>query len=140
MLLSCITAGFHLFYDLAADMQIWALLTRSQWRVSDTQVTVKAHGPLVLNSIVGAGLVDVQILWNYINSWWSVLTQIWPLHCNVISCVSSLGNLSYSGDLLLITGMCCSSFVAQKHCHLWEKLGWYLPIKEVWRTISLFNK
>ena len=60
MLLSCITAGFHLFYDLAADMQ---------WRVSDTQVTVKAHGPLVLNSIVGAGLVDVQILWNYINSW-----------------------------------------------------------------------
>ena len=32
----------------AVDMQVWSLLTRSQCRVSDTQVTVKAHGPLVL--------------------------------------------------------------------------------------------
>ena len=30
-----------------ADIQIWALLTRSQCRVSDAQVTVKACGPLV---------------------------------------------------------------------------------------------
>ena len=37
---------FLLYYG-AADMQIWALLTRSQCRVSDTQVTVKALGPLV---------------------------------------------------------------------------------------------
>ena len=29
-------------------MQIWSLLTRSQCRVSDTQVTFKAHGSLVL--------------------------------------------------------------------------------------------
>ena len=28
-------------------MQIWALLTRSQCKVSGTQVTVKAFGPLV---------------------------------------------------------------------------------------------
>ena len=32
---------------LAADIQIWALLTRSRCRVPDTQVTVKALGPLV---------------------------------------------------------------------------------------------
>ena len=38
---------FHLFYDGAVDIQKWALLTRSQCKVSDTQVTVKAHGPLV---------------------------------------------------------------------------------------------
>ena len=29
------------------SMQMWALLTRSHYRVCDTQVTVKAHGPLV---------------------------------------------------------------------------------------------
>ena len=32
----------------AVDIQIWALLTRSQCKVSDTQVTVKACGPLVI--------------------------------------------------------------------------------------------
>ena len=32
----------------AVDIEIWALLTRSQCKVSDTQVTVKACGPLVL--------------------------------------------------------------------------------------------
>ena len=36
-----------LFYNGAVDMQICALLTRSQCKVSDTQVTVKACGPLV---------------------------------------------------------------------------------------------
>ena len=38
---------FHLFYDGAVDIQIWALLTRIQCKVSDTQVTVKACGALV---------------------------------------------------------------------------------------------
>ena len=38
---------FHLFYDGAVDIQIWALLTRSQCKISDTQVTVKACGPVV---------------------------------------------------------------------------------------------
>ena len=33
---------FHLFYDGAVDIQIWAPLTRSQCKVSDNQVTVKA--------------------------------------------------------------------------------------------------
>ena len=30
------------------DMQIWSLLTSSQYSVSDTQVNIKACGPLVL--------------------------------------------------------------------------------------------
>ena len=47
MLLSYASVDFYLFYDGAFDMQIWALLTRSQCRISDTRVTVKAHGPLV---------------------------------------------------------------------------------------------
>mgnify|MGYP003692234943 CR=1 FL=1 len=42
-------SNFHLFYDWAVDIQIWALLTRSQCKVSDSQVTVKARGPLVLS-------------------------------------------------------------------------------------------
>ena len=47
MLLSCAIVDFYQFYDMAVDMQIWALLTKSQCRVSDTHVTVKACGPLV---------------------------------------------------------------------------------------------
>ena len=37
---------FILWYG-AVDIQIWALLTWSQCKISDTQVTVKACGPLV---------------------------------------------------------------------------------------------
>ena len=47
MLLSYTIVDFYLLYDGAVDMQIWALLTRNQSKVSDTQVTVKAYGPLV---------------------------------------------------------------------------------------------
>ena len=48
MLLSYATVNFYLFYDGAADMQTKAPLTRSHCRVSDTQVTVKNIGPLVV--------------------------------------------------------------------------------------------
>ena len=41
MQLSFVIVDFYLFYDGAVD------LTRSQCTVSDTQVTAKAHGPLV---------------------------------------------------------------------------------------------
>ena len=47
MLLSDTIVDFHLFYDGVVDIQIWALLTRSECEVSDTQVTVKACGSLV---------------------------------------------------------------------------------------------
>ena len=40
-------ASVDLFYDGWVDIQIWALLTRSQCWVSDTQVTIKASGSLV---------------------------------------------------------------------------------------------
>ena len=49
MLLSDTIVDFHLFYDGAVDIQIWALLTRSQCKVSDTQVTIKAHRPRIQN-------------------------------------------------------------------------------------------
>ena len=38
---------FTVFYDGAVDLQIWALLTRSNCRGSDNQFTIKACGPLV---------------------------------------------------------------------------------------------
>ena len=41
----------YLFYDGAVDMQIWALLTRSQCSFFDTQVTIKARGPLVYTEL-----------------------------------------------------------------------------------------
>ena len=47
MLLSYTIIDFHLFYDGAVDIQIWAPLTRSQYKVSDTQVIVKARGTFV---------------------------------------------------------------------------------------------
>ena len=49
MLLSYTIADFHLFFDGAVDIQIWAPPTRSQFKVCDSQVTVKACGPLVWN-------------------------------------------------------------------------------------------
>ena len=48
VLLSYAIVEFYLLYDGAVDMQIRSLLTRSQCRVADTQVTVKACGPLVI--------------------------------------------------------------------------------------------
>ena len=49
MLLSYTIVDFHFFYDGAVDIKIWAPLTRSQSKVTDIQVTVKACGPLVKN-------------------------------------------------------------------------------------------
>ena len=43
---------FHLFYEGAVVIQIWALLTRSQCKVSNTQVTDKACGPLVKITVI----------------------------------------------------------------------------------------
>ena len=40
---------FLSFHNGAVDIQIWAPLTRSQCKVSDTQVTVKACGSIVYN-------------------------------------------------------------------------------------------
>ena len=47
MLLSYSIVDFHLFFDGAVDTQIGAPLKRSQCKVSNTQVTVKACVPLV---------------------------------------------------------------------------------------------
>ena len=48
MLLSYTFVDFDFYYNNGAvDMQICTLLTRIQCKVSDTQVTVKACGPLV---------------------------------------------------------------------------------------------
>ena len=49
MQLSYASVDFYLFYDEPVDMQIWDLLTRIEYRASNTQVTIKACGPLVLN-------------------------------------------------------------------------------------------
>ena len=48
MLLSYATVDFLLFYDAVADIQIRALLTKSQCKVSETEVTVKALWPFVI--------------------------------------------------------------------------------------------
>ena len=47
MLLSYTIVDFYLFNNGAVDMQIYALLTITQCKVSNTQVTVQACGPLV---------------------------------------------------------------------------------------------
>ena len=47
MLFSDTIIDFHLFYDGSVDIQIRALLTRCQCKVSVSQVTVKACEPLV---------------------------------------------------------------------------------------------
>lgn len=47
MLFSYATVNFHLFYERTADIPISAFLTRSQSRVSDTQLTIEALEHLV---------------------------------------------------------------------------------------------
>ena len=64
MLLSYTMVDFHLFYDGAVDIQIWALLTRSQCKASDTQVTVKACWPLVFFLICLQGLIWLIFLYS----------------------------------------------------------------------------
>ena len=90
MLLSYTIIDFHLFYDGALDIQIWAPLTRSQCKVSDTQVTVKACGPLVVFSWNGANLINECKDWQ---EEYSSLTPImWMLHhlCNIDTCIIKL--------------------------------------------------
>ena len=48
MLLFYTIVDFTYYHNEAVDMQICALLTRNECKVSDTQVTVKACGPLVI--------------------------------------------------------------------------------------------
>ena len=50
MQVSSSIVDFHLFYDGLVVMQLRTLLTRSPCRVSDTQITVKAHVPLVFRA------------------------------------------------------------------------------------------
>ena len=52
MQFSSAIVDFYLVYDVSVDMKICPLLTRSHCRVSDTQATVKARGPLV-HSMIG---------------------------------------------------------------------------------------
>ena len=49
MMLSYTIFIFSYHYNGAVDMQLCVLLTRIQCKVSDTQVTVKASGPLDLD-------------------------------------------------------------------------------------------
>ena len=51
MMFSDTIIDFYLFYDGSVDIQIRALLTRCQCKVSVTQVTVKARGLLVSSHI-----------------------------------------------------------------------------------------
>ena len=61
MLLSYTIVDFDFYYNNGAvGMQICTLLTRIQCKVSDTQVTVRACGPLVLLIIRPAVRLGVQ--------------------------------------------------------------------------------
>ena len=61
MQLSSATVEFSLFYDGPVDVRV--LLTRSQCRVSDTQVTIKALGPLVFILWWGCWYVKYEPFW-----------------------------------------------------------------------------
>ena len=78
MLLSYTIVDFHLFYDGAVDIQIWAPPTRSQCKVCDTQVTVKACRPLVFLTCWFSSIHDCQnILKNSLRSKSKLLIGSW---------------------------------------------------------------
>ena len=61
MLFSYTIVDFYFYYNKGAVMQICTLLTRIQCKVSDTQVTVKASGPLVCNFFLMTTRKDVMV-------------------------------------------------------------------------------
>ena len=67
MLLSYTIVDLYLLYGGAVDMQIRAHLTRSQCKVSDTQVTVKACGPLVFLADVAWDVFEIELISILIN-------------------------------------------------------------------------
>ena len=113
MLLSYTIVDFYFYYNNGVvDMQICTLLTRIQCKVSDTQVTVKACGPLVLytlkitSSFGGEGCVMKFKI--------SCLLTLQMLHTNLVKIGPvnarsttdndgrqpiAIGHLSDSGDL-----------------------------------------
>ena len=61
------TLDFYLFYDVAAVIQICALLARRQCRASDTQETVKALGLLVKD--IQRPSTDLKFLFKSLLNW-----------------------------------------------------------------------
>ena len=87
MLLSDTIVDFHLFYDGAVDIQICTLLTRSQCKVSDTQVTVKAHGPLVLKNMTLVMICKKNKILDFPYCTWSfLLTRSFYWYQNICPC------------------------------------------------------
>ena len=72
-----------LFYDGVVDIQIWALLTRSQCKVSDTQVTVRACGPLVPRRD-GSENTVMTFKFFFSRSSWPISTKLVTKHPSVI--------------------------------------------------------
>ena len=58
---------------LHVDIQIWAPLTRSQCKISDTQVTVKVCGPLVLIKLFKVVICKMNEKLQWLNMNFSVL-------------------------------------------------------------------
>ena len=73
MQLSSVIVVFNSFYDGLVDMQIWAPVTRSQCKVSDIQVTIKAFGPLIYYTFTNE--IDILLVGNL------PLSKISDSHC-----------------------------------------------------------
>ena len=88
MLLSYTLVDFHLFYDGAIDIQIWAPPTRCQCKVCDTQVSVKACGPLV-NIVKVFPLFDEFLFENEHSPSWVLLGHVFSLEIGrLLYCVT----------------------------------------------------
>ena len=96
MLLSYTIVDFHFFYDGDVDIQIWALLTRSHFKVSYTQVTVKTCGPLVSNTYCLFGISC---------STWKSFAQIMTFLLPVKVCKFSSIFFTHDRSLVLVTSL-----------------------------------
>ena len=87
--LSSAIVDFYLFYDGAVDMLIWALLTKNQCTVSGTQVTFKAHGPLVETFVISPNDPSQNTFNIYHNILYCSLLKAGQLKMIQVSTVSS---------------------------------------------------
>ena len=95
MQLSSVIFAFYIFYDWPVDMQISALLKRSQYRDSVTQVTIKG----LLFNIVSCLSGGFFLLWH-----WHIIFGTWVYLHETMCCIQwwSLYNVDLDLELRFI--------------------------------------
>lgn len=116
---------FISFYDVAVDLQKYALLTRSECRVSDTQVIVKAWGPLVY--------IFYTVRWPSINFFFR-----WILVVRLYSCSTPHGQIT--AFLLHWISSCTTNMYAGRWGKILDINCLFIAGQKRWSYVKTFSE